>query len=46
MLPVCFLTHVINGKVVEDEGIYNPQRSSVEDVFLLVIKPPGTYYNN
>ena len=50
MLPVCLpriclLTRVINGKVVEDEAIYNPQQFLVED-FLLVIKPPGTYFNN
>ena len=46
MLVICYLTRVINGKIVEDEAIYDPQRFLVEDFFLLVIKPPGTYFNN
>ena len=49
MLPVCLLhlvIRVVNGKIVEDEVIYDPQRFLVEDFFLLVIKPPGTYLNN
>ena len=46
VLVICFLTRVINGKVVEDETIYNPQRFLVEDFFLLVIKPSGTQFNN
>ena len=45
MLEICFLTRVINGKVVEDGATFNPYRFLVED-FLLVIKPPGTYFNN
>ena len=36
----CYLvTRVINGKIVEDEAIYDRQRFLVEDFFLLVIKP-------
>ena len=55
MLPVCLLsavsrTRVINGKIIEDEAIYNFSvdfwRLLVEDFFLPVIKPPGTYFNN
>ena len=54
MLPVCLLfcclTRVINGKIIEDEAIYNFSvdfwRFLVEDFFLPVIKPPGTYFNN
>ena len=51
MLPVCLpriclLTRVINGKIIEDEAIYNFWRFLVEDFFLPVIKPPGTYLNN
>ena len=46
-LCACYLvTGVITGKIVEDEAIYDPQRFLVEDFFLLVIKPPGTYFNN
>ena len=44
-----FLTRVINGKIIEDEAIYNFSvdfwRFLVED-FLPVIKPPGTYVHN
>ena len=39
------LTHVINGKI-EVEAIYNFQRFLVEEFFLPVIKPPGTYFND
>ena len=42
----CLVTRVITGKIVEDEAIYDPQRFLVEDFLLLVIKPPGTYFNN
>ena len=35
-----------NGKIIEDEAIYNFWRFLVEDFFLLVIKPPGNYFNN
>ena len=45
MLVVCCMTRVINRKIVEDEAIYNPQRFLVENFFLLVIKPPGAYFN-
>ena len=41
----CCLTHVINGKI-EVEAIYNLQRFLVEEFFLPVIKPPGTYFND
>ena len=40
------LTRVINGNIIEDEAIYNLWRFLVEDFFLPVIKPPGTYLNN
>ena len=40
------LTRVINGKIIEDEVIYNFWQFLVEDFFLPVIKPPGTYFNN
>ena len=46
MLVICCLTRVINGKIIEDEAIYNFWRFLVEDFFLPVIKPPGTYFNN
>ena len=46
VLVICCLTRVINGKMIEDEVIYNFWRSSLEDFFLPVIKPPGTYFNN
>ena len=46
VLVICCLTRVINGKVVEDEAIYSPQRFLVKDFFLLVLKPPGSYFNN
>ena len=46
-LCACYLvTGVITGKIVEDEAIYDPQRFLVENFFLLVIKPPGTHFNN
>ena len=40
---ICCLTRVINGKIIEDEAIYNFWRVLVEDFFLPVKKPPGTY---
>ena len=46
MLVICCLTRVINGKIIADEAIYNFWRFLVEDFFLPVIKPPGTYFNN
>ena len=50
MLVICCFTRVINGKIIEDEAIYNFSvdfwRFLVEDFFLPVIKPPGTYFNN
>ena len=46
VLVIGCLTRVINGKVVEDEAIYSPQRFLVEVFFLLVLKPPGSYFNN
>ena len=46
MLVICCLTRVINGKIIEDETIYNFWRFLVEDFFLQVIKPPGTFFNN
>ena len=50
VLVICCLTRVINGKIIEDEAIYNFSvdfwRFLVEDLFLPVIKPPGTYFNN
>ena len=46
VLVICCLTRVINGKIIEDEAIYNFWRFLVEDFFLPVIKPPGTYFNN
>ena len=46
MLVICCLTRVINGNIIEDEAIYNFWRFLVEDFFLPVIKPPGTYFNN
>ena len=42
----CVADYVITGKIVEDEAIYDSQRFLVEDFFLLVIKPPGTFLNN
>ena len=49
VLVICCLTRVINGKIIEDEAIYNFSvdfwRFLVED-FLPVIKPPGTYLHN
>ena len=33
VLVICCLTHVINGKVIEDEAIYNFWRFLVEDFF-------------
>ena len=45
VLVICCLTRVINGKMIEDEVIYNFWRSSLEDFFLSVIKPLGTYFN-
>ena len=46
LLVICCLTRVINGKIIEDEAIYNFWRFLVEDFFLPVIKPLGTYFNN
>ena len=46
VLVICCLTHVINGKIIEDEAIYNFWRFLVEDFFLSLIKPPGTYFND
>ena len=46
VLVIFCLTRVINGKIMEDEAIYNFRRFLVEDLFLPVIKPPGTYFNN
>ena len=46
VLVICCLTRVINGKIIEDETIYNFWRFLVEDFFLQVIKPSGTYFNN
>ena len=46
VLVICCLTRVINGKIIEDETIYNFWRFLVEDFFLPVIKPPETYFNN
>ena len=43
---ICCLTRVINGKIIEDEAIYNFWRFLVEDFFLPVIKSPRTYFNN
>jgi len=45
-LVICCLTRVINGKIIEDEVIYNFWRLLVEDFFLPVIKPPVTYFND
>ena len=45
-LVICCFTRIINGKIIEDEAINNFWRFSVEDFFLPVIKPPGTYFNN
>ena len=45
MLVICCLTRIINGKIIEDEVIYNIWQFFVED-FLLVIKLPGTYVTN
>ena len=33
-------------RIIEDKAIYNFWRFLVEDFFLPVIKPPGTYFNN
>ena len=46
VLVICCLTRVINGKIIEDEAIYNFWQFLVEDFFLPVIKPPGTYFND
>ena len=46
VLVICCLTRVINDRIIEDEEIYNFWRFLVEDFFLPVIKPPGTYFNN
>ena len=43
---ICCLTRHINGKIIEDEAIYNFWRFLVEDFFSPLIKPPGTYFNN
>ena len=42
VLVIC----IINGKIIEDEAIYNFWRFLVEDFFLPVIKLPGTYFND
>ena len=42
VLVIC----IINGKIIEDEAIYNFWPFLVEDFFLPVIKPPGTNFNN
>ena len=44
VLVICCLTRVINGKIIEDEAIHNFWRFLVEDFFLPVIKPLGTYF--
>ena len=46
VLVICCLTRVINGKIIEDEAMYNFCLLLVEDFFLPVMKPPGTYFNN
>ena len=46
VLVICCLTRVINGKIIEDEAIFNFWQFLVEDFFLPIIKPPGTYFNN
>ena len=50
VLVIWCLTRVINGKIIEDEAIYNFSVDFwgflVEDFFLPVVKPPGTYFNN
>ena len=48
VLVIGCLNRVINGKIIEDKAIYsyNFWRFLVEDFFLPVIKPPGTYFNN
>ena len=50
VLVICSLTSVVNGKIIEDEAIYNFSvdfwRCLVEDFFLPVIISPGTYFNN
>ena len=46
VLVICCFTRVTNGKIVEDDAIYKPQRFLVEDFFFLVIKSPWTYFNN
>ena len=46
VLVICCLTRVINGKIIEDEASHNFWRFLVEDFFLPVIKPPGTYFDN
>ena len=46
MILCACLTRVINGKIIEDEAIYNFWRFLVEDFFSPVIKLPGTYLNN
>ena len=46
VLVICCLTRVTNGKIIEDEASHNFWRFLVEDFFLPVIKPPGTYFNN
>ena len=46
VLVICCLNRVTNGKIIEDEASHNFWRFLVEDFFLPVIKPPGTYFNN
>ena len=44
LLSQCYLTSVINGKIIEDEAIYN-----FGDFWLRTSScwlPPGTYFNN
>ena len=50
MLPVCLLSAVwpslSTARSLKKNQSTDPQRFLVEDFFLLVIKPPGTYFNN
>ena len=46
---MCLLSAVwpaLSSKIIEDGAIYNFWRVLVENFFLPVIKPPGTYFNN
>ena len=41
-----FYDSQVKTALIEDETIYNFWRFLVEDFYLPVIKPPGTYFNN